>query len=147
MRAEGPPRRPGGSAGAQRGTGLPLGELDQIIDQLVDELTAAIEEAGPRGRSLVASGEVRTAVSRAIAFRVLSGWLDTTRHRLSDPAQADTARDLIRSALHTTDDDHAGSGVDVSLASAAAERLATTLGDDFPMAIVWIAAGLDAQLA
>jgi hypothetical protein len=57
--------------------------------------------------------------------------------RLSDPARADTARDLIRSVLHTTEDHHADSQVDVALDSVAAERLATTLGDDFPMAIVW----------
>ena len=136
MRAEGPQRRPP----------LPTAELDQAIDQMIDELTAAITEAGPRGRTLVASGEVGAAVSRAIAYRVLSGWLDSCRHRLSDPARADTARDLIRSALHTTDEEPVDLQVDIALDSVAAERLAATLGDDFPMAIVWIAAGLDAQL-
>lgn len=135
MRAEGPPRRPPGTA-----------ELD-LIDQLIDELTAAIQEAGPRGQSLVASAEVGSAVSRAIAYRVLSGWLDTSRHRLSDPTKADDARELIRSALHTGNGDHPDADVGLEIASAAAERLAATLGDDFPMVIVWIAAGLDAQLS
>ena len=108
-------------------------DLDRVIDQLVTGLTQAIERAD------------HAAASRATAVHVLSGWLRTNRHRLSDPAMADNAETLIRSALHPS-----GAGpapqVDVTVAAKAAEQLAATLGDDFPMAIVWVAAGLDAQL-
>lgn len=117
-----------------------------LIEQLVDELTAAIREAGPRGSTLVASAEVRSAVSRAVACQVLSGWLHTSRDRLSEPARADEAQELIRSALHATENGEPAARIDTPVGSTAAERLADALGDDFPMAIVWIAAGLDAQL-
>lgn len=108
-------------------------DLDRIIDQLVTGLTRAIERAD------------HSAASRATAFHVLTGWLRTNRHRLSDPAKADSAETLIRSALHPTGSTPETQS-DVTVAATAAEQLAATLGDDFPMAIVWIAAGLDAQL-
>lgn len=108
-------------------------DLDRVINELVSGLTRAIQRAD------------HSVASRATAFHVLSGWLRTNRHRLSDPERADNAEQLIRSALHP-DGTGPAPQVDVTVAGLAAERLAATLGDDFPMAIVWVAAGLDAQL-
>lgn len=110
--------------------------LDYVIDQLVTGLTQAIEHAS------------HPAASRATAFQVLSGWLRTNRHRLSNPAKADSAEELIRSALHPSETGSTPLApvVDLAAATKAAQQLAATLGDDFPMAIVWVAAGLDAQL-
>lgn len=116
----------------QRSADATQADLDRVIHQLVSALTRAIEHAD------------HSADSRATAFHVLSGWLRTNRHRLSDPAKADEADALIRAALHPSGNDLVPQ-VEASAAEAA-KQLAATLGDEFPMAIVWVAAGLDAQL-
>ncbi|MGH3431761.1 MAG: hypothetical protein ACRDQB_02880 [Thermocrispum sp.] len=109
-------------------------DLPSVIDQLVDELSRAIGRAGHDNGH-----------SRAIALRVLSGWLRANRRHLTEPAKADKAESLIGTLFRGSEDDGHDLAVDVAAASSAAERLAVALGDDFAMVVVWVAAGLDAQ--
>ncbi|MGH3434218.1 MAG: hypothetical protein ACRDQB_15420 [Thermocrispum sp.] len=113
------------------------GDLAPLIDQLTTVLAHAIERA-ERG------APEHAGTARSTAFHILNGWLFDNRRLLREPAKADDAATLIRTALQP----QAGPNpvIDVAAAADAAGRLAVTLGDDFPMAIVWIAAGLDAQL-
>ena len=127
------PRGPGVPRDGDRVADPANPDLPVVIDELVDELSRSIGRAAPDGG----------APGRAIAFRVLSGWLRANRRLLSDPAKADRAETLISTVFRGAEVN--GTAVDVGEASSAAERLAVELGDDFPMVVVWVAAGLAAQ--
>lgn len=127
----------GSSAGSHNG------DLGAMIAQLTDELAAAIERSSARPAHPTGVDDP-WAVRRAAAFHVLAQWLDAVRRRLSDPAKADEAIELIRSALGNPVDP-TGSVAAHVVDTSTAERLAAVLGDNVAMTFVWVAAGIAAQ--
>lgn len=136
-----------GSDGHPRRTGRHLppapSDLDLFIGLLTDELAAAMERE--------ADGAADSRSAQAAAVGVLARWLQQIRVHLSDPSKADVAMELILSTLDepaqvppAASTMPAGSTGPSTLA---AERAAALLGDDAPMAMVWVAAGLASQFA
>lgn len=132
--------------GADRDSGQVAHDLPGVIDQLADELTAAMERVAGGVDSEYPSGRDQSFAGRLVAYQVLSHWLRSNRSYLSDPAEADAAVASIRAALRLPEVLPLGHGFKEPGESIAAERLAISLGDGFTRAMVWVAEGLDAQL-